>query len=161
MAGNSSGIVTAQTGDPFTVYTGTDQSATAGKDRAVITGNPYGGNACAGAAPCLNWLSVSAFGLPLSAVSTPASVYAAYPFRFGNVGKDSVRGPGLFNWDMGLAKEFPLRETISLQFRAEFFNAFNNVNFSDPVSTISSGGFGSIRSAADPRIGQLALKLRF
>ena len=156
-----SGILTAQSGDPFTVYAGTDQSATNGKDRAVVTGSPYGGNACNGAAPCLNWLNNASFAPPLSAVNTPASVYAPYPFRFGNVGKDSVRDPRLFNWDMGLAKDFPIRESVSLQFRAEFFNALNNVNYSDPVSTVSSGGFGSIRSAGDPRIGQLALKLRF
>jgi hypothetical protein len=77
------------------------------------------------------------------------------------VGKDSVRGPGLFNWDIGLAKEFFIRERTVLQFRAEFFNASNKVNYSDPVSSISSAGFGSIRTAADPRIGQLAMKLRF
>lgn len=108
-----------------------------------------------------NWLNTSSFAAPLAAVGTPADVYAAYPFKYGNAGKDSVHGPGFFNWDMGLANESPLQESISLQFHAEFFNVLNNVNVADPVSTISSAGFGSIRSAADPRIGQLALKLRF
>jgi len=156
-----SGILTAQTGDPLTIYAGTDRSATNGKDRAVVTGDPAGGNACLGVAPCLNWLNPSSFAAPVAAVGTPADVYAAYPYKFGNIGKGAVRGPGSFNWDMGLAKDFRVYESVSVQFRAEFFNAFNHVNFSDPVATISTPGFGSIRSAADPRIGQLALKVKF
>ncbi len=48
-----------------------------------------------------------------------------------------------------------------MQFRAEFFNTLNRVNFNNPNVTQSAGGFGSITSAQDPRIGQLALKLLF
>jgi hypothetical protein len=156
-----SGILTAQTGDAFTIYAGTDRSATNGKDRAVVISGLSGGDACLGATNCRTWFNPAAFAPPLSAVGTPADIYAAYPFKYGNAGKNAVRGPGFFNWDMGLAKDFQLRETLSLQFRGEFFNTFNHVNYGDPVSTISSAGFGSIRSASDPRIGQLALKLRF
>jgi hypothetical protein len=156
-----SGILTAQTGDAFTVYAGTDRSATAGKDRAVVVGALSGGDACLGALNCVTWFNPNGFAPPLPAVGTAPDVYAAYPYKFGNAGKDSVRGPGLFNWDMGIAKDFILRESLTLQFRGEFFNSFNYVNYADPTSTISSGGFGSIRSAGDPRIGQLALKLRF
>jgi hypothetical protein len=156
-----SGILTAQTGDAFTIYAGTDRSATNGKDRAVVIGGLNGGDACLGATNCRTWFNAAAFAPPLPAVGTPADIYAAYPFKYGNAGKDAVRGPGFFNWDMGLAKDFPLRETLSLQFRGEFFNTFNQVNYGDPVSTISAAGFGSIRSGSDPRIGQLALKLRF
>jgi hypothetical protein len=80
---------------------------------------------------------------------------------FGDMAKGTLRGPGFFNWDVGLFKRFPIRERWSLQFRAEFFNTFNRVNLNNPVSTVSAGGFGSITSARDPRIGQLALKLLF
>jgi hypothetical protein len=156
-----SGILTAQTGDAFTVYAGTDRSATNGKDRAVVVGTLGGGDACLGAAPCLTGFNPNAFAAPLAAVGTTADTYAAYPFKYGNAGKGGVRGPGAFNWDIGIAKDFPLRESLVLQFRGEFFNAFNHVNYSDPVSTISSAGFGSTRSAADPRIGQLGLKVHF
>jgi hypothetical protein len=48
-----------------------------------------------------------------------------------------------------------------MQFRAEFFNLFNHANFSNPTTTLSSGSFGSITGAADPRIVQFALKLSF
>ena len=71
-------------------------------------------------------------------------------------------GPDFFNWDMGIFKEFPLRgERLRLQFRAEFFNLLNRANFNDPNNTFSSGGFGTITGAQDPRIGQLAMKLLF
>jgi hypothetical protein len=81
---------------------------------------------------------------------------------FGNIGKGSLRGPHLVNWDTGLFKEFPLSaERLRLQFRAEFFNVLNHTNFNNPKNGFSSGGFGSITGASDPRIGQLALKLLF
>ena len=80
---------------------------------------------------------------------------------FGNIGKNSLTGPNLIGWDMGIFKNFRLRERFKVQFRAEFFNIFNRVNFSNPTSNSSSGNFGTITSAGDPRIGQLALKVFF
>jgi hypothetical protein len=72
-----------------------------------------------------------------------------------------LRGPGLFNTDFGISKAFTLREHMTLNFRAEFFDFFNRANFNNPVNSVSAGGFGAILSARDPRIGQLALKLMF
>jgi hypothetical protein len=62
---------------------------------------------------------------------------------------------------MGLQKNFPLLESTSLQFRAEFFNIFNNVNFNQPQNFLGTSSTGQITSALDPRILQLALKLSF
>jgi hypothetical protein len=62
---------------------------------------------------------------------------------------------------MGFFKNIPIHERWRLQFRGELFNIFNRVNFNDPTTSVSAAGFGSIRGAADPRIGQLALKLLF
>jgi hypothetical protein len=69
-------------------------------------------------------------------------------------------------WDVGIFKNIPLRENLRIQFRAEFFNVLNRVNYKAPDQTnqtnnVSAGGFGSIRGANDPRIGQLALKIVF
>lgn len=64
-------------------------------------------------------------------------------------------------WDMGLLKNFPFRERWKVQFRTEFFNALNRTNFNNPSSIVTAGAFGTITSSADPRIGQLALKLVF
>jgi hypothetical protein len=62
---------------------------------------------------------------------------------------------------MGVQKNFPLVESTSLQFRAEFFNIFNNVNFNQPQNFLGTSSTGQITSALDPRILQLALKLSF
>ena len=145
-----SGIFTYQSGGPLTILSGKDQSQTGiGADRAnYLGGNPYGPGGCGATGTCVNFLSPGAFGLP--AIGT-----------FGNVGKGMLRGPDLLNWDTGLFKEFAVRERVRLQFRAEFFNTANRKNFNNPNVTQSAGGFGSITSAQDPRIGQLALKLLF
>jgi hypothetical protein len=143
------GIFQAQSGDEFTVLAGTDRSQTGiGRDHGVLTGTAFGPGACTTAAPCVNDLVPGSFALP--AIGT-----------FGSIGKGSLRGPGLLGWDVGLFRNISIHERASLQFRAESFNVLNRANFADPVSTISSGGFGSITSSADPRIGQLALKLLF
>ena len=124
----------------------------------------YGGNACtgvSGTAACKNWLNPSSFSLPLPASTTPAAIYAAYPYRFSNAAKGSLRGPGNFDWDMGVHKDYTVHEPLKLHFRAEFFNAFNHPNFSDPNATLTGAGFGAVTAAGNPRIGQLALKLNF
>jgi len=146
------GIFTVQSGGPLTIVSGRDQSATGlGSDRANYVGgvNPYGTGACGATGTCVPYLVPSAFSLP--AVGT-----------FGNVGKGFLRGPNLVNFDTGLFKEFKLpKESMKFQLRGEFFNTFNRVNFNNPGVTSTAGGFGSITSALDPRIGQLALKFLF
>jgi hypothetical protein len=145
------GLLSAQTGAPLTILAGKDQSQTGiGQDRAqYVVGNIFGSGACGSSAPCVDYLNPAAFTLP--AVST-----------YGNVGKGSVRGPNQIVYDGGLFKDLPVRgERVRLQFRAEFFNLFNRVNLNNPVTSVSSAGFGSVKSSADPRIGQLALKLLF
>lgn len=144
------GILQMQSGDEFTVLAGVDQSQTGiGRDHAVLLNqSPYGPGACAAAAPCVNYITPSAFGLPATGT-------------FGNVGKGSLRGPGLVDWDFGLFRFFPITEHATLQFRGEAFNILNHANFSDPISTVTSAGFGSINAAADPRILQISAKLLF
>ena len=80
---------------------------------------------------------------------------------FGNSGKNMVRGPGYFNTDVALLKVTNVTEKVGMQFRAEFFNIFNNVNFNAPNSNVTSAQFGRITSALDPRIVQFGLKLLF
>ncbi|MGA2984110.1 MAG: TonB-dependent receptor [Terriglobia bacterium] len=80
---------------------------------------------------------------------------------FGNTGKNILRGPGLFNTDLALLKDTRISERTSLQFRAEFFNVFNSVNFGMPDNGLTDSAFGQITSAANPRILQFALKFVF
>jgi hypothetical protein len=83
------------------------------------------------------------------------------PGTFGNSGRNNLRGPRYFNTDIALIKDTRILENTSLEFRAEAFNIFNNVNFNNPNTNRSAAQFGRITSAQDPRILQLALKLVF
>jgi hypothetical protein len=154
------GLVQAQTGRPVTVNQGTDISGTGiGLDRGTFNGaNPYSSGPCANVAPCQVYLNAAAF----KAASDPS-----IKNTFGNVGKGSLRFPGFYAWDMGLSKTFGLTEQVKLQLRGEFFNIFNHVNFLGDEGTvnnssqISNGNFATLRTAMDPRIGQIALKVIF
>ena len=92
----------------------------------------------------LEWFNPAAFALQ----TTP----------YGTVGRDTVWGPGIRQWDLGFAKNFALSERRYFQFRGELFNAFNNVNYAPPISTDDSAGFGTITAARAGRNIQLGLK---
>src|SRR5262245_57794439 len=155
-----SGLMQAQTGRPMTVTQGDNISGTTiGQDRGTFTGvDPYTSGPCVGVASCKLWLNPAAFKL----ANNPT-----IKNTFGNVGKGSLRFPGFYAWDMGVSKIFSITERYKLQLRGEFFNIFNQVNFlSDEgtvnnFSTVNNGNFGRLRTATDPRIGQIALKLMF
>lgn len=84
---------------------------------------------------------------------------------FGNEGIGQFIGPGQFNWDMSIIKNTTvggIHEDAVLQFRAEFFNAFNHPQFNNPVVTANTANFGQITSTSvNPRLIQLALKYTF
>jgi len=82
---------------------------------------------------------------------------------YGNGGFGEILGPGQSNWDISLAKIFKIREDQNLQFRTEFFNAFNHPQFAVPVDVnVPDGNFGQITtSSVNPRVLQFALKYLF
>jgi len=80
---------------------------------------------------------------------------------FGNAGVGIMRGPGYVNFDFTLAKNFPLPNHRSVQFRTELFNALNHPNFGPPNLQRESSGFGQIVTAGNGRIVQLGLKFYF
>ncbi len=80
---------------------------------------------------------------------------------FGNSGIGIMRGPNLHNVDFNLNKTFAVTERQSVQFRAEFFNAFNRANFGVPGVTIGAGFGQIVNTATEARIIQFALKYRF
>jgi hypothetical protein len=96
------------------------------------------------------WFNTDAF-----AVFNPA------PQAFGNAGVGIMRGPEYINFDFNLAKNFRIDEQRSMQFRTEFFNAFNHANFNPPDIRRDATTFGQILSAQNARILQFALKLYF
>ncbi len=86
------------------------------------------------------------------------------PFTFGNTGRTlpDVRAPGAQNFDLSLFKNFRPIEKVSIQFRAEAFNALNRVQFAAPNTASNSAQFGVISAQANnPRQVQFGLKYRF
>ncbi len=83
------------------------------------------------------------------------------PGRYGNAARNLFSGPNSSNTDLSLVKSFRVKETHQIQFRSEFFNAFNQVNFGQPDGNLNNKTFGRIQTAADPRIVQFALRYQF
>src|SRR6185437_12987902 len=79
----------------------------------------------------------------------------------GSGRRNQLIGPGAWNADYSVFKSFFIRERAELQLRGEFFNVFNHTRLGAPNATVTSTAFGQITSASDPRIVQLALRLRF
>lgn len=96
----------------------------------------------------LRWFDTNCF-------AAPASGY------YGNAGRDIIYAPGVDNWDIGIEKFFPIRESTRLQLRGEMFNAFNHAQFGAPNGSVVSPAFGQIGSARPPRLVQFALRLVF
>jgi hypothetical protein len=149
------GIVTLQDGIPLSL--GTTSNPTLG---AVGSGGlrpNNNGHSAARSGPIEDRLN-SYFDT--SVFSQPA------PFQFGNTARTlpNVRAPGIADFDLSGVKNSRIKERYNIQFRAEFFNAFNHPNFFLPNVTFGSPGFGTISSinpSAPARIIQLALKLYF
>jgi hypothetical protein len=82
---------------------------------------------------------------------------------FGTSGRNILRGPDQRNIDLSIVKFIPVKEKVKLEFRSEFFNTFNRVNFALPsTNVLVPATLGTITStAAGPRVIQFALKLSF
>ena len=91
-----------------------------------------------------------------------AAAVTVVPYTWGNLSRNIIRGPGINSWDIGLFKSFPIKETSRLEFRSEFYNAFNHALFGQPVATASSPNLGQILSTrfANRQI-QFSLKFLF
>jgi hypothetical protein len=80
----------------------------------------------------------------------PGAFLAPPAYTFGNVGRNSVYGPGLQTMDLGLVREFSLAEKARFEARAEFFNALNHTNLGTPNRFVNTSSFGSITEVATP-----------
>jgi hypothetical protein len=80
---------------------------------------------------------------------------------FGTCQTRFFHGPGINNWDAALLRDMRLTEHKILQFRFEFFNAFNHTQFNNPSGSVTNANFGTVTSARSPRIAQVALKYIF
>ncbi|HEY0703543.1 MAG TPA: carboxypeptidase regulatory-like domain-containing protein [Candidatus Acidoferrales bacterium] len=82
-------------------------------------------------------------------------------FSFGDLGRNTLRGPGIDNYDLSFIKRASFTESKSMEFRAEFFNAFNHGQFYNPDRNGYDATFGQITSARPPRLIQFGLKLYY
>jgi len=106
------------------------------------------------------WYNPAAFADPNANVT----LANGNPYRFGNkpAYEDDDRGFAYMEEDFGLIKRTPITETVGLQFRAEFFNAFNRHVFGGPDGNPNDAGFGTVGGTNNsPRAGQLTLRLEF
>lgn len=148
----SFGVLTFQTGQPFTVaLLPDDDNANTGQaalgfganDRPNVAGTAKLSNPSA-----TEWFNTAAFVLP--------------PYgHFGNAGRNILDGPGLQTVDFSIVKNTKLSERVTFQFRTEFFNLVNHTNFNLPDNFLGSSTFGQIVSARDPRRIQFGVKLFF
>jgi hypothetical protein len=151
-----SGIVSKTTGPPLLLTTGSDWGLTGQATYQRPNLNPGFTADSIRVGTIAEWYNPAAFSLPPQGT-------------LGNLGRDIIRGPGVFNADVSLLKDTKIREQISLQFRAEFFNVLNHENFAVPALSIFSGAnpnpaAGQITASNPgtiPRQIQFALKLNF
>jgi hypothetical protein len=141
------GIVTVQSGRPYTLYSGTD--------------SPFGSNN--------NRLQ----NVPGALTFTPAARRAVTadaalrgqltPARgaFGTLGRNTANGDRLLSWNLGVSKSVSLSDRAALEFRGEIFNIANTVNYNPPDAVLTSPNFGQALTANDPRQAQVALRLSF
>ena len=161
------GITTAQSGQPFT-FTDPRGGAVYGSfssSRAQLCpGETYGDIVNSGGVESkLNsYFNSAAFCAPPT-VGVVNGVGGAT--GYGNTGRAILLGPGQFNWDLAIVKDTVvggIHEGATLQFRSEFFNAFNHAMFTNPGTAVGTGAFGVISSTTTgPRILQFALKYSF
>jgi hypothetical protein len=141
------GIVSVQSGLPFTpsLQTTTVNTGTSSRPNCLVDATlPSDQRSIA------HWFNTT------TAFATPAL------YTYGNCGKNTLRGPGRWNMDASLFKNFAASEKLTFQFRVEAFNVMNHPQFGQPNATIGSAPAGTISSiVGNPRQVQLALRMQF
>ena len=123
--------------------------------------NPTGPNTCKNGST-QQWFNNAAFACPGSTTAGACGTAPAAGFGFyGNAQTGIIRGPGQELFNMALFKQFHFTEKSFLEFRAEAFNVFNHTNPGNPNTTLGNANYGKVTSSLDPRILELALRLKF
>lgn len=139
----TNGILSVQTGLPFSPVLQTSTTNTGTGSRPNVSGAPTYPKTLQ------HWFDTSAF-------NTPAQ------YTYGNAGRNILFGPGRVNWDMSLFKSFAIHEETRFEFRAEAFNIFNHPQFGLPNPNIGNAQAGSITSTVgNPRQLQGSLRFQF
>lgn len=148
-----SGVTVAESGVPINVNYGTDTVGLGGG----TTNRPNLVSQVGYPKKQLAWFNTNAFAAPLAPWAGGTNQ------GYGSAGKDAIVGPGLFNWNLAVFKEFRLtsHEGPRFQFRAESYNTFNHTEFNNVSTGFTSGNFGQVTSTYDPRVLQFGAKFLF
>jgi hypothetical protein len=140
-------VITLQSGVPIAVTQTTNFNAFAGfgTQRPNLAGDP---ELPAGERTPARWFNTAAFAI-------------APQFTLGTSSRNPVRGPSYRNVDLSLSRRLPLRAANAIELRAEVFNLLNTPPLGNPNGVAGSAAFGSITTAGDPRVIQLAVKWLF
>jgi hypothetical protein len=155
-------FITADSGTPFTVFAGVDQSHTRnGADRVDQKGDPFAGLT---QPPTVDGRFVNGIQY-----YNPAAFALPAPGSYGSIERNAFYGPGFASVDLSVFKNFKIKERYSVQFRSEIFNIFNRLNMGNPDGSISGGLISGTRHGGDapgigygePRNIQFVLKFLF
>ncbi len=140
-------IVTLQSGVPFAVTQTTNFNAFAGfgVQRPNLVGDP---TLPADQRTATKWFNTDAFAV-------------APQFTLGSASRNPVRGPSYREVDMAFIRRVPVTAHQSIEARVEIFNLFNTVQLGTPAAVLGAANFGTITTAFDPRVVQLAVKFLF
>lgn len=142
------GLVSAFTGTPFTV-------TTSGSSLNAGPGNTQ-------SADQVSATTTKIYGVgPGQFFYDPSSWATVTDVRFGNSGRNSIRGPGIFNTDISLSRVIPIKERLRLEFRTDCFNLTNTPKFPNPDASRSSGTFMQITNTLSPNSTAVSLERQF
>lgn len=163
-------LMSISSGGPVNVTSGQDISLTdVGSDRPnlVAGGNPYHQVSFRSGTGEANreYLNPAAFA-QVTAPCAKDSKGNLLPGcqtngTYGDIGRNSFRGPKSFSLDAQISRRFPIRENIGLDLRLEAFNALNHPNFGNPDAKLTDSKFGQVSSASAARVFQGAFKISF
>ncbi len=144
---SATALITLQSGIPIPVTQTTNFNAFAGfgVQRPNLVGDP---TLPADQRTPSQWFNTAAFSI-------------APVFTLGSASRNPVRGPSYRDVDLGLIRRVPIHAGTSIEVRAEVFNLFNTPNLGAPNAVAGAANFGTITTALDPRVGQLAFKFIF
>jgi outer membrane receptor protein involved in Fe transport len=159
------GIISLQSGVPFTPYTSGYDLNRNGLLTDRVTPTTAAASTYTGGNPADGYVNVDQWA-PRDASNK--IIYYTCPASENNgqwcnpaIGRNSLIGPGFANVDFNIIKTFKITERAKFTFQANFFNLFNRANFESPTTNVTSSSFGQSTRAYDPRRTQLALRFDF
>lgn len=153
-------LITYGSGQPINFSAGTNVSGSGqNKDRVDLVGNPYANVPVLTNTRAVQYFNPAAFARPAAGT-------------FGNLGRDTLAGPGFGAVDFSVFKRVPIKERVTVEVRAEIFNMLNRTNWANPNTTFTSASFGQLTQTrngssapglgfGEPRNTQLGMKITF